>query len=147
MESSYVRKLKVIPTFDGDHLNGCVLPVVNIHEENTPPIEQVYITRCDTHEKKGPHMHTGEKEDRFYCIQGHVVVVCRNEETQEITEYVLDALDDQLLIIPPYNSHALVALYANPASVLSMPNEGYKEDEEYNQIETQYEGYDWTKWL
>jgi dTDP-4-dehydrorhamnose 3,5-epimerase-like enzyme len=102
-------------------------------------IGQVYITYCVTGTIKGPHMHWGNKIDRFYCIGGRVDVICRNEQTQEMKEFSLEAFDNQLLVIPAYNSHALVALDSLPAAVLSIPTEGYKPGEVYNQIETQYD--------
>ena len=142
-------KLKKVYTKDKqNNHNGVVIPILNQHEEGTLPIEQVYLTTCLPEMVKGPHVHSGNKHDRFYCVKGMVVVVCRNEETQRITEFILDShISNQYLLIPPNNSHALLNLSSTElAVVLSMPNEGYEEDKPYNQTETEYEGYDWEKW-
>jgi dTDP-4-dehydrorhamnose 3,5-epimerase-like enzyme len=126
--------------------NGYLLTLVNQYEPGTVPIEQVYITVCEPGDVKGPHMHYPPKYDRFYCIEGSAAIVCRSEHTGKISEFVLVAFDKQLLLIPPLNSHSIVALNNQRASILSIPSEGFNPSEPYNQIETKYDGYDWTKW-
>lgn len=137
-----------IPTRDANKKeNGCLLTLVNIHDPGTLPIEQVYITICEAGDVKGPHMHAPPKHDRFYCIEGKAALVCRDESTGVIQEFTLQAFDRQVLLIPPLHSHAIVALEGRRAVVLSMPNEGYNPHEPYNQTETCYDEYDWSKWL
>lgn len=125
--------------------NGYLLTIANEYTEDLP-IEQVYITVCEGRDIKGPHMHHAPKTDRFYCIKGTCAVVCRDESTGEYQEFVLSEFDNQVLIIPPNNSHAIVNLLDQPALVLSMPSEGYQPGLPYNQIETKYDDYDWSKW-
>lgn len=140
--------VNLINTTDKNNIyNGDVITIVNEHETNTPPIEQVYLTTCLPKMVKGPHVHSGDKYDRFYCIEGEVVAICRNEETQEISEFVLKQFAGQYLLIPPNNSHALLNTQDTIAIVLSMPSEGYRTDKPYNQRETDYEGYNWNKLL
>lgn len=126
--------------------NGFVMPVVNEHEAGTEPIEQVYITAASPGARKGPHLHTGRKQDRFLCLQGECVIVCRNEQTYEYFEFKLEGIDDNLVVIPPYVSHAILPLGRNLVYVLSMPSEGFVKGQPYNQEETVYTDYDWSKW-
>ena len=149
METAKASILSVghIATHDKDKRpNGYLLTLANIHE-GALPIEQVYITVCDPGDVKGPHMHEGDKHDRFYCIEGRAVVVCRNEETGQIDEFLLEALSNNYLLIPPYNSHAVVALDGKRAVVLSMPSEAYSPGKPYNQTETSYDSFDWVQCL
>jgi len=147
VKNSFLKNIRTIDTYNKNkEWNGCLLTLVNMNEPGTAKIDQVYITMCKANDIKGPHMHRGIKMDRFYCIEGKVAVVCRNEETKEMSEYVLEAFDDQLLIIPPWNSHALVALDGQKAAVLSIPTEGYNPNFPYNQTETEYKDYNWEKW-
>jgi len=146
ISNAYIQSLWTVDTKNPQTLehNGFLMNIVNpnLGEE----IGQVYLTYCGANAIKGPHMHWGQKTDRFYCIGGRMAVICRNEQTQELKEFNLLAFDEQLLIIPSYNSHALIALDKHPAAVLSIPTEGYKPNEVYNQIETKYDGYDWERW-
>jgi len=124
--------------------NGYVRPIVNELIPGTQPIVMAYLTYCAPGSIKGPHMHYAPKEDRFVCVEGECVVVCRSERGgDEMYEFILDA-DDQMVIIPPDTSHAIVS--KDGALVLSLPNEGYYPGH-YNQIESQYHNYDWSKWL
>jgi dTDP-4-dehydrorhamnose 3,5-epimerase-like enzyme len=144
---AYIQPLWIIDTKDPtsrEH-NGYLRNIVNPNLGEEFQIGQVYATYCLPSKVKGPHVHWGQKTDRFYCIGGRACVVCRNEQTQEYSEFFLESYDEQLLIIPPYNSHAIVALDAIAAVVLSIPTEGYKPGETYNQIETEYSGYDWSR--
>lgn len=145
VQNPYLVEVKVIATRDKEkQINGFVYPLVNVHEPETLPIEQVYITTCYPGSIKGPHCHTGNKTDRFYCIQGITNIVCRNEQTKRYNTYTLTDLQQQYLVIPPYNSHAIQPLSKEVCIIVSMPNEGYKEDQPYNQIETEYDSYIWS---
>lgn len=146
--SCYIKRVNLIDTYNQQgQQNGYLLTLVNLFDPpDEAPIEQVYITCCAPKDIKGPHLHRPPKTDRFYCIEGRCVVVCRDEATQVYQEFVLSAFDEQLLIIPPNNSHAFVALGYTPAMILSIPTEGYHPGKPYNQLETEYQDYDWTKW-
>jgi dTDP-4-dehydrorhamnose 3,5-epimerase-like enzyme len=138
VQDPYLTELHYIYTKDskGNH-NGGVMNVVNQHLDGYP-IEQVYMTFCEPNMIKGPHMHTGMKIDRFYCIQGKASIRCRNEKTGVFFLFELEALDKQLLVIPPYNSHQIIESNGEECIILSMPTEGYNPDQPYNQIETEY---------
>ena len=136
-----------IPTYDkSKNNNGCVLPLVNTLIPETKNIKLVYLTYCNPGLVKGPHMHTPPKYDRFVSVNGKCVVITRNEQTKELSEFILGEEGGyiDLLLIPPYNSHAIVS--KEGCCVLSICNEGYYPGH-YNQIETEYEGYNWNKWL
>lgn len=139
VQSAYLVYLERATTKGKDGIpNGWLM---NIANENLGigSIEQVYTTTCTPYSTKGPHCHLGSKVDRFYCISGAATIICRNEQTQEYSTFLLDQTEDnKLLIIPPYNSHAIVCKSV-PATILSMPSEGYNPDKEYNQVETEYD--------
>ena len=77
----FIKSLKSIDTFNKNkEINGWVLPITNIHEYGTSPIEQVYLTYCSPGDIKGPHMHHGIKEDRFYCIKGELTYISNSQK-------------------------------------------------------------------
>jgi len=135
--------LDTVHTYDKEkRRNGSLVPLVNTLIPGTKPVELVYLTYCDAGSVKGPHMHLPPKYDRFICIKGECGVVIRNEQTKKIEEWRMRK--DDMLLIPPYNSHAIVS--KEGCCVLSICNEGYYPGH-YNQIETEYKGYDWNQWL
>ena len=135
-----------ITTFDKQKKeNGWLHLLVNEHDENELPIEQVYLTSCAPGDIKGPHMHGGTKCDRFYCVQGSAVLVCQDNDTKQIYEFYMDAFDMKVIHVPAYTSHGIVS--KNGAILLSVTTEGYRSDKEHNQTETVYENYDWQQWL
>ncbi len=145
MSDCYIQPAgKIFTKNKAGEQNGYLLTLANEHTEDLP-IEQVYITVCAPRDIKGPHMHEPPKTDRFYCIQGKCAIVCRNEDTKEYQEFILSEFDNQVLVIPPRNSHAIVSVDGY-VKVLSMPSEGYIPGQPYNQTETTYDGYDWDKW-
>jgi dTDP-4-dehydrorhamnose 3,5-epimerase-like enzyme len=149
VEDAHVLPLWSSATRDEQNINGWLLNVVNPNVSmgltRSAEIGQVYITFCYERCRKGPHMHEGTKEDRFYCIRGRAKIICRNEQTGKVKTFTLEAFDAQLLVIPPYNSHAIVALDELPCAVLSVPTEGYNPAEKYNQIGTSYSAEEWEK--
>lgn len=122
---------------------GWVMNLVNTNE-GIGKIEQVYLAHGKEGHVKGPHLHYPPKTDRFHIVSGKAVIVCRNERTKEILEFEMTSEDKEVLVIPPYISHAIVCL--TDCTVLSMPSQGYKSGTHYNQVETDYEGYDWKVW-
>jgi len=140
------KPVEYVTTYNKDKgSNGWLHLLVNEHNEEELPIEQVYLTYCSPGEVKGPHVHRGKKCDRFYCIQGSAVLVCRDEETQQIYEFHMEACDGFVIYIPADVSHGIVS--KDGATLVSMPTEGFRKDKEYNQEETTYEGYNWNRWL
>ena len=142
----FIKKTGFIRTFDKDKQpNGYLDLLVNEHDEDEEPIEQAYLTTCYAGEIKGPHMHKGTKCDRFYCVRGSCVLVCRDEDTKKIYEFKMRAYDTNIVYVPPFTSHGIVSKY--DATLLSLTTSGFKKDQPYNQVETIYEGYDWDQWL
>lgn len=148
VEDCFIEVIKEIPTKDKEgEENGCVYPLVNVLMPGTLPIQLVYITYCNPGKVKGPHMHTLPKYDRFICIDGRCVIVVRNEQTGKTKEFFLGngySATEDLLTIPPFNSHAIVS--KEGCSILSICNEGYYPGH-YNQIEVEFKGYNWNQWL
>ncbi len=144
VRNSYISTLFASLTVDPTGKpNGSIANLVNPNLGEEHKIGQVYITLCEVDCRKGPHMHEGTKEDRFWCVFGRAKIICRNEQTKEVSSYLLESCDNQLLIIPPYNSHAIIALDDLPCIVLSIPTEGYNPVEKYNQVETFYGVEEW----
>ncbi len=148
VEDCSIEVIKEIPTKDKNNKdNGCIYPIVNTLVPGTLPINLVYFTYCKPGMVKGPHMHLPPKYDRFICTDGGCVIIVRNEQTGKISKFHLGNVyssTEDMLTIPPYNSHAIVS--REGCYVLSICNEGYYPGH-YNQIETEYEGYDWKQWL
>lgn len=146
MKKPFITNSSIIGTFDKNKMiNGYVETLVNEHEEGTLPIEQVYITSCNPGTVKGPHVHSGKKWDRFICITGSGVIVCKNHETEEIFEFEVEENDGQIIHCPPGISHALVS--KEGIRLISITTEGFDKGKSYNQKETEYDGYNWSKWL
>jgi dTDP-4-dehydrorhamnose 3,5-epimerase-like enzyme len=124
--------------------NGSVYPMVNTLIPEQLGVELVYSTTCLPGSVKGPHVHFPPKHDRFVCVEGSCVVVTRNEQTLQISEWILGKRMQSILLIPPYNSHAIVS--SEGCTVLSICNQGFYPGH-YNQMDTEYEGYDWDQWL
>jgi hypothetical protein len=144
VKPAYLEELPSITTKDYLGItNGYLRNLLNINDGITSLIEQVYITSCAPGQRKGPHVHLPPKTDRFYCIGGKGVILCRNEQTGDYKEFYTYGLDNILITIPPYNSHCLIASGKESFVVLSMPTEGYNPGKEYNQLETNYENFDW----
>jgi len=148
VENPFCTTLEKIPTKDKKgNENGNVIPIVNTLIPETLPIKLVYFTQCKAGCIKGPHMHTPPKWDRFICVQGGCIVVTKNEQTGKISEFMIGewfANENTMITIPPFNSHAIVSKMG--CVVLSICNEGFYPGH-YNQIETEYEGYDWSGWI
>jgi len=130
--------------------NGWVKSIVNTNPDQDGigyPIGQVYITACYENSVKGPHVHDGNKTDKFFCIEGKCVIVCKDTDGN-IQEFVLEGrtLEGPVLVIPPGVAHAIKSLNIG-CVVLSVTSEGYNKNEPYNQREVTYEGYDWEQWF
>jgi len=134
---SFLKKLVIL-----ENKTGNIVNLYNTLIEGSC-IEQVYLFECYKNIIKGPHYHNEPKTDRFVCISGRVLVVCRSEEDQEYKTFELCADEKQVLIVPPLNSHAIMGL-EDLSVVISLPSEGYDPNKSYNQINTSFEDFDWT---
>lgn len=135
------REVDIIPTKDHhNRRNGSLFPLVNTADPDSLPIELVYLTVCYPRSVKGPHVHFPPKTDRFVCVEGSCTVYCRNEQTKVISHFKLDHKRRKLLVIPSYNSHAILSLEG--CTVLSICTEKYIAGH-YNQEDITWEGFDW----
>lgn len=121
--------------------NGAVFPLVNIAIPETIPVELIYLTTCEPGAIKGPHVHAPPKTDRFVCVSGSCLIVCRNEETGDFTLWNVDEFNPCLIVIPPGNSHGIVC-GEEGATVLSICNERYYPGH-YNQEEVEWDEDQW----
>ena len=124
VEECILYNLEIISTKGQNNLvNGDIASMINIAIPGTLPVELVYIIRCTPGSIKGPHVHLPPKWDRFSCVKGTAIIVCRNEQTGIIKEYRLYDEKPNLLVIPPYNSHAVCSKHG--CTILSICSERY----------------------
>jgi len=135
VKPAYIISLDSIPTSKDSISNGSVIPILNIAIPDTRPIELAYLTTCLPNSVKGPHVHTGDKLDRFMCVRGFCKVSTRNEQTFEKQSFYLCEDIPALLYIPPYNSHAIDSM--SGATILSLCTERYYPGH-YNQVDVDW---------
>lgn len=130
MEGVRVKDCRWVTTKDHDgRTNGKLIEVVSEGEsflENSPFIEQAYITICRPGRKKGLHVHK-LKTDRFCVIRGQARIYYTEGE---IVHYIFfSAHDPKLIIIPPGVGHGIECLGDSSCWVLNCPDKKYRKDE------------------
>lgn len=132
IEGVEIKECKKVVTKDHNKkANGWIMEIVNILEpfmKDAPRPEQVYMTVCLPGEKKGLHVHKGNKYDTFCCVYGDARIVLYKDEVFQTVD-MGEKSGFKAVRIPPGVAHGIKCNGNFPAYVISMPSEAYDPDE------------------
>ena len=120
-------EMKII-TYDTEgNVNGWLIPIWNALEQPELRPEQIYVTAIAPHSRKGPHLHM-EREGRFHCIVGEVLVFIRPRGGYPEPYKVWLSPGYGLTTVPAGSACALYNFGDTEAIVLNLPSPAWSKD-------------------
>jgi dTDP-4-dehydrorhamnose 3,5-epimerase-like enzyme len=135
------RHQKIVTKDRSGQENGFLVPIYNINDKFVDDvIQQIYVTVCNPHMSKGPHLHR-KRTGYFTCISGNVKIIMQRGKNEYGVRYTGEDYEYTTVEVEPGTPTLIVNDGDTPAIILNMTFPAWTPDDQddYPVVEWSYD--------